>query len=306
MMKRQTRGNILTGRRIARLTGAMGLLLALCLLAGTVMPAHADIEPPPPIPHEFAGTVIVDGRPVEEGALVQAFVDDVEDASDAVDEQSRYRLLVFGPGITVTFQVGGVPANETAAWESGKIDDDFDLTVGEPPPVLTISSTDGGSVTEPGEGEFTYFKGTAVSLVAAPAAGYQFINWTGNVDTIADRNAAATTITMQDDYSITANFEEVSSLFPFPFPLPFELPCFIATAAYGSSTAEQIDVLREFRDEVLLESTVGSGFVTLYYRLSPPLADFIARSSFVRTLARELLVDPVVWIVEATGGIWRD
>jgi hypothetical protein len=82
--------------------------------------------------------------------------------------------------------------------------------------------------------------------------------------------------------------------------------CFIATAAYGTPTAEQIDVLREFRDVVLLKSTVGSQFVALYYRLSPPIADFIARSDLLRTLVRELLIDPIVWIVEATGDIWRN
>jgi len=82
--------------------------------------------------------------------------------------------------------------------------------------------------------------------------------------------------------------------------------CFIATAAYGTPTAEQIDVLREFRDVVLLKSTAGSQFVALYYRLSPPIADFIARSDLLRTLVRELLIDPIVWIVEATGDIWRN
>jgi len=82
--------------------------------------------------------------------------------------------------------------------------------------------------------------------------------------------------------------------------------CFIATAAYGTPTAEQIDVLREFRDVVLLKSTVGSQFVTFYYRLSPPIADFIARSDLLRTPVRELLIDPIVWIVEATGDIWRN
>jgi len=86
----------------------------------------------------------------------------------------------------------------------------------------------------------------------------------------------------------------------------YDLFCFIATAAYGTPTAEQIDVLREFRDVVLLESAAGSQFVALYYRLSPPIADFIARSDLLRILVRELLVDPVVWIVEATGDIWRN
>ena len=38
--------------------------------------------------------------------------------------------------------------------------------------------------------------------------GYRFVNWTGDVGTIANVNAASTTITMNGDYSITANFEE--------------------------------------------------------------------------------------------------
>jgi hypothetical protein len=45
--------------------------------------------------------------------------------------------------------------------------------------------------------------------------------------------------------------------------------------------------------------------VNLYYRLSPPVADFISGSSFLRILVRELLVDPAVWMVGAVGDIWR-
>jgi hypothetical protein len=71
---------------------------------------------------------------------------------------------------------------------------------------LNISSTEGGSVTNPGERTFTYNAGTAVSLVATPDAGYCFVNWTGDVSTIDDVNAASTTITMNGNYAITANF----------------------------------------------------------------------------------------------------
>jgi hypothetical protein len=71
---------------------------------------------------------------------------------------------------------------------------------------LTISSTAGGSVTTPEEGTSTHDEGTVVNLVASPASGYQFIYWTGDLGTIADVNAATTTITMNGDYSITANF----------------------------------------------------------------------------------------------------
>jgi len=73
---------------------------------------------------------------------------------------------------------------------------------------LTISSTDGGNVTIPGEGKFTYNASEVVNLVATPDSGYHFVNWTGHIDTIADANSRITTITMNGDYSITANFAE--------------------------------------------------------------------------------------------------
>jgi uncharacterized repeat protein (TIGR02543 family) len=74
---------------------------------------------------------------------------------------------------------------------------------------LTVSSTAGGSVTAPGEGPFVVDKGTVVRLVAEAASGYQFVNWTGETDTIAEVSAASTTITMNGDYSITASFQEI-------------------------------------------------------------------------------------------------
>ena len=59
---------------------------------------------------------------------------------------------------------------------------------------LQISSGSGGSVTTPGEGLFKYNKGTVVNLVAKPDAGYRFVSWYGNVDTIANVGAATTDI----------------------------------------------------------------------------------------------------------------
>jgi len=72
---------------------------------------------------------------------------------------------------------------------------------------LTISSTSGGNVTTPGEGTFTYPAATVVQLVATPDDGYQFHSWTGDIEHITNPNAASTTITMNGNYSITANFQ---------------------------------------------------------------------------------------------------
>jgi len=81
---------------------------------------------------------------------------------------------------------------------------------------LTVFSTSGGDVTAPDEGTFTYVAGTVVHLTATPDAGFQFGNWTGDVGTIADVTAAQTTITMDGDYSITANFEETQPQIKWP------------------------------------------------------------------------------------------
>jgi uncharacterized repeat protein (TIGR02543 family) len=62
-------------------------------------------------------------------------------------------------------------------------------------------------VTIPGEGVYTYHAGSVVDLVGEHEEGYRFVNWSGDVDTIVDVNTAATTITMQGNYTITANFE---------------------------------------------------------------------------------------------------
>ncbi|MFP3898263.1 MAG: InlB B-repeat-containing protein [Dehalococcoidia bacterium] len=76
---------------------------------------------------------------------------------------------------------------------------------------LTTSSTTGGSVTAPGEGAFTYDDGAVVSLTATAASGYYFVNWTGDVGTIDDVNASSTTIAMNSNCSVRANFSADSS-----------------------------------------------------------------------------------------------
>ena len=109
-----------------------------------------------------------------------------------------------------TGDVGTIADVNAAATTITTMDGDYSITANFMAVAvydLTISSTTGGSVTTPGEGTFTYSYGTGVNLVATPDAGYRFINWTGDVSTVANVNAASTTVTMNGHYIITANFQ---------------------------------------------------------------------------------------------------
>jgi hypothetical protein len=232
---------------------------------------------------------------------------------------------------------------------------------------LTIGGTAGGIVTVdnviiPGKTIFTYDAGTMVSLNATPDAGYQFLNWTGDVATIANVNAAVTNITMDGSYNITANFEQVKFMVAgggyqtvgvradgaivaagynefgqcnvagwpniteaeagylhtvglkwdgsvvalgcncspssntTPPSNPKQPPwgyCFIATAAYGTPMAEEIQILREFRDAYLVTNPLGQALVELYYSVSPPIAEFITEHPVLKPIVRAGLVPAV-------------
>jgi hypothetical protein len=85
---------------------------------------------------------------------------------------------------------------------------------------------------------------------------------------------------MDSPYSIRANFSGAGL-------------CFIATAAYGTPMAEEIEILREFRDEYLLTNPAGQGLVDVYYRVSPPIADFITEHPRLKPIVRAGLLPAV-------------
>ena len=78
--------------------------------------------------------------------------------------------------------------------------------------------------------------------------------------------------------------------------------CFIATAAYGTSMCEELNMLRRFRDETLLNTLYGKAFVATYYKVGPKVARLISRHELLRTAVRGCFIAPIISLLRLIRG----
>jgi len=117
---------------------------------------------------------------------------------------------------------------------------------------LTVNSTIGGIVTQPGMGTFTYPSGNVVNLVASADTGYHFVNWTGTaVDAgrIAGSTSATTTVLMDADYTVIASFAQD------------EYTLTINTVGSGSVTRSPDQATYHYGDSVQLTANTAAGWL---------------------------------------------
>jgi hypothetical protein len=57
--------------------------------------------------------------------------------------------------------------------------------------------------------------------------------------------------------------------------------------------ADEVQTLRDFRDEYLLTNPLGQAFVNLYYKTSPPIAEFITDHPNLKPVVRTGLLPAV-------------
>jgi hypothetical protein len=73
--------------------------------------------------------------------------------------------------------------------------------------------------------------------------------------------------------------------------------CFVATAAFGDFDAPEVVFLRAFRDKSLSRTVLGRCFIQVYYTISPPLAEVIAKSQWLRRFVRNWFLQPLVFLL---------
>lgn len=118
------------------------------------------------------------------------------------------------------------------------------------------------------------------------------------------------------DYQITVSVEgilfqpippetaEFSATISSAQPTPTEKPksgCLIATAAFGSELAPQVQFLREYRDNTIMATVAGSSFLnafnTVYYSFSPTVADTERTNPLLQETVRTGIV-PLLGILQ--------
>ena len=75
--------------------------------------------------------------------------------------------------------------------------------------------------------------------------------------------------------------------------------CFIATAVYGSSLAQEVIILESFRDEILVKAIIGRVFIKGYYRFSPFYARLINQSESLKKVVRTIVIAPLLRLAKS-------
>jgi len=120
------------------------------------------------------------------------------------------------------------------------------------------------------------------------------------LSTTSELTASSTTVGVT--ISSTTNELATSSTTETPPPPPKR--CVIATAAYGSDVAPEVQHMRYVRDKLIGGTRIGrilvEDFNAFYYLWSPSVARVIAESDFLRVVFRILLL-PLIGIVHFVG-----
>ena len=125
---------------------------------------------------------------------------------------------------------------------------------------------------------------------------YELITTLDYTDSASALTAAGIYLLVPFYYKITAAvvvaIDSTYRLYESDYSGPVELmkwpvsECFVATAVFDSSSANQVRILSSFRDEALMGTKIGKWIVKRYYRMSPPIADFIGEKPLLKLFVR--------------------
>ncbi|MFH0796948.1 MAG: M4 family metallopeptidase [Candidatus Omnitrophota bacterium] len=160
--------------------------------------------------------------------------------------------------------------------------------------LYTIAATagDGGSISPSGA---VLVPADATSTFAiTPSSGYHIEDILVD-DSSVDTATSYTFTEVSSDHTISVTFDnDTSQSDEDVLPSGY---CFIATAAFGTPLAKEVEILRQFRERFLMQRDWGRRFIRFYNRHSPPVAEFIRPRPLWCAFARGLL-RPLIWTIK--------
>ncbi len=190
----------------------------------------------------------------------------------------------------------------TVKWFSQKRG--YGFIVGQDDIEYHVSVRDVSGVTLPANGDTVEFevtqgrrasRATQVTVLQRAASAAQPVQPTG--DRVVCEDCQKSMVPRMIAY----RGEPKKSVCPFCGATYRKFGCFLATAVYGDYDAPKVRLLRDFRDRVLNQSPVGRRTVQLYYRTSPPLADFL-RTHPTMAAAVRFVLDGLIRFITLING----
>jgi hypothetical protein len=138
--------------------------------------------------------------------------------------------------------------------------------------------------------------GTSASFSSNATLGESFRHYVFQEWKNSTGGAVAPPQTVLKPERYTAVYKELSAF-----------PCIIATVTFGSEATPEVQLLRSFRDHLVLSTHAGSAFMNAfnlwYYSFSPQVADFIVVHDAVRSPLRAVLY-PLLSILEFSSATY--
>jgi hypothetical protein len=188
------------------------------------------------------------------------------------------------------------------------------ITTPNPTTVVTSTTTIVATPTVTATSFFTIYTSTSTSTVSSTTTSTSLSSsytstksltqtntttsssYTGTVTSNIVQVETTTSTTTQTSTSTTTS---ISTTTVAKFP-----SCLIATATFGSELAPEVQLLRNFRDNEILHTASGSGFMIAfnawYYSFSPTVANYLSTHVVERTVMKGVLY-PLIGILKLSS-----
>jgi len=163
---------------------------------------------------------------------------------------------------------------------------------------------------------------TLVSTTYSPTVTVPTTAATGALTTIYSPTITLTSTTFTETTTTTTSSTSTTTTLHSPtlvltltttttataLPLGALRPCIIASAAYGSELAPQVQLLRDFREQEVLSTFAGSNFMKVfnefYYSFSPTVASVVSSSQVIAAPTRVMLY-PLIGTLQVSSTVFH-